>query len=146
MSKLIAHFALAFPDCMDRGQQKVADYLVNNGWVKQPKEQDNTAVWKCPVTGSNFLEPEALRRCEQTSFEDRAVIITKRLVARNDRLSEGQGGLQREVEELTGKNTELTGKVADLTAKLAAVPKPAAPTPTHAGAAAAPATGGAEQK
>lgn len=92
MSKLQAYFAETFPKSMGRGQQSEADFLTLNGWEKQ-KPQGESPVWKCPVTKSNFLQAEAMRRCEQTPFEDRAIVIIGRVRAERD-------GLRKQLDNL----------------------------------------------
>ncbi len=148
MTKLTGFILEAFPNHMGQGNQPPDAYLALNGWQKQ-EPQKGVPVWKCPVTGSNFMQPEALQRTNDRQFEERVIIIVKGQVKKNADLSAVAKDANARLEQLNKQyadlettNGELLTRIGQLqdaaakaaTASTAAAPSPA-PTPAPTGAA-----------
>lgn len=132
-NKIRDFFEERFPKSMSRGQQSPADYLARNGWEPQEKQQ-GAAVFKCPVTGSNFLEAEALRRAEACPFEDRAAVILGRVIKESEKARAANAQLMTEVREATEDKQAVAARVDELMQEIGALkaaksPVPAAPAP-----------------
>jgi hypothetical protein len=132
INKIVAFLCAKHEKYMHRGQQKVEEYLINGGWELQKGKQGNENVWLCPLTGSNFLEPEALRRQDARPDEDKIVIAFQILDARREAAVRAHKAAMDEIERLTALLSEYDNKLAELTAGAEKAPSP---TPAAAPAA-----------